>query len=98
LTTKNIKSVYKDLPKIKKSLKGMSEILLANLVMVGEIPAPTFREERRVQFILDRFKEAGLTECSTDEAGNGIGLLPGTEGEHSILDQCSCRYCIQRKS
>jgi tripeptide aminopeptidase len=85
LTAKNIKSIYRDLPNIKKSLKGMSEILLANLVMVGEIPAPTFNEERRVEFILDRFREAGLTDCSTDEAGNGIGFLPGTEGEHSIL-------------
>jgi hypothetical protein len=59
LTSKNIKTVYKQLPQIEKKLRSMSEILLANLVMVGEIPAPSFREERKVQFILDRFNEAG---------------------------------------
>lgn len=85
MTTKNLKTVYKHLPQIEKQLRSMSEILLANLVMVGEIPAPTFQEDRKVQFILDRFNEAGLTECSTDEAGNGIGVLPGSENEYSIL-------------
>jgi tripeptide aminopeptidase len=85
VAAKNIKSVFQKLPEIEKKLRGMSEILLANLVMIGEIPAPTFREERRIQFILDRFNEAGLTECSTDEAGNGIGVLPGADDEQSIL-------------
>lgn len=78
-------SVYKKLPEIEDKLREMSEILLANLVMIGEIPAPTFEEDKRVRFILDRFNEAGLTECSTDEAGNGIGVMPGSNGERSIL-------------
>lgn len=85
MAAKNIKPIYQKLPEIEKKLRVMNEILLANLVMIGEIPAPTFREERRVQFILDRFNEAGLTECSTDEAGNGIGVLPGSENDQSIL-------------
>lgn len=85
MASKNIKSVFKQLPHIEKKLKSFSEILLANLVMIGEIPAPSFNEERKVQFILDRFNEAGLTECSTDEAGNGIGVLPGSDNEKSIL-------------
>ncbi len=80
-----MQKIYRRLPDIEKRLREMSEILLANLVMVGEIPAPTFGEEQRVQFILDRFNEAGLTECSTDEAGNGIGVLPGSDNEKSIL-------------
>ncbi|MEX1063573.1 MAG: M28 family peptidase, partial [Balneolaceae bacterium] len=82
---KDIDSVYERLPDIETSLKGMSEIILSNLVMIGEIPAPTFHEEKRVQFILKRFDEAGLTECSADEAGNGIGVLPGKEVDKSIL-------------
>jgi acetylornithine deacetylase/succinyl-diaminopimelate desuccinylase-like protein len=66
-------------------VEAARETLLANLVMIGEIPAPTFGEQRRIQFLQDRFTEAELTDCSTDEMGNGIGLLRGTEGERNIL-------------
>lgn len=69
------------MPDIERKLKGKKEVLLSNLVMIGEIPAPTFREERRVEFILDRFDQAGLSESSTDEAGNGIGVLPGSDNK-----------------
>jgi tripeptide aminopeptidase len=83
---------YKDLndltnqsPDLAKKMKGFKEILLANLIMIGENPAPTFFEEQRVQFLVDRFTEAGLSESSIDDAGNGIGLLEGSEGKQSIL-------------
>lgn len=70
---------------MEKNLREMQEILLANLVMISEIPSPTFHEEERVEFILSRFNEAGLRESSTDDAGNGIGVIPGTEGESTIM-------------
>lgn len=77
---------------IKASLKtyreaavSLRDILLANTVMIGEIPAPTFDEEARVRFIGDRFSECGLEHCSIDEVGNGFGVLPGTVGERDIL-------------
>ena len=37
-------------PRIEQ-LKESKEILLANAVMLGEIPAPTFAEEDRIQFL-----------------------------------------------
>lgn len=60
------------------------ETILTNLVMIGEIPAPTFKEQPRIRFLLDRFTELGLT-TSEDEAGNGIGVLEGTKGKKNIL-------------
>jgi acetylornithine deacetylase/succinyl-diaminopimelate desuccinylase-like protein len=60
------------------------DILLANLVMMAEMPAPTFQEEARVRFLLDRFREAGLDHISDDEMNNGIGLLPGPEGAPTV--------------
>jgi acetylornithine deacetylase/succinyl-diaminopimelate desuccinylase-like protein len=33
----------------------------------------------------NRFAECGLSNCSSDEAGNALGVLPGTEGDSSIL-------------
>lgn len=67
------------------SLQSIREILLANAVMVGEIPAPTDGEDERIQFLSNRFVEEGLQNISIDEAGNGMGMLPGTVGENNIL-------------
>jgi len=72
------------LPRIRKGAMEIREILLANLVMLGEIPAPTFGEERRIGLVVQRFSECGLQNCSTDEVGNGLGLIPG-EKDNNIL-------------
>ncbi|MBN1834229.1 MAG: peptidase dimerization domain-containing protein [Spirochaetales bacterium] len=53
--------------------------------MIGEIPAPTFGEGPRVEFIQNRFTECGLHSVSTDEMGNALGIVPGSSAEQSIL-------------
>lgn len=63
-----------------EELAPLRELILANLVMVAQIPAPTGQEEERVAFMLDRFTEAGLSDVATDEIGNAVGILPGSEG------------------
>lgn len=63
---------------LETSVKELKELLLANLVMIGEIPAPTFKEEKRIEFLLNRFKEADITQNSVDEVGNGIGIIEGS--------------------
>jgi len=78
-------SIILKLPEMTDKLRSMREIILANLAMLGETPAPTFKEERRIRFLLDRFTELGLSNASTDEVGNGIGILEGTSGERNIL-------------
>ena len=66
-------------------LEPYREMLLANVVMIGEIPAPTFGEQERISFLKQRFTECGLHNCSTDELGNGLGILTGSEGTQTIL-------------
>lgn len=73
------------LQSIEDRSKDLKEILLANLVMVGEIPAPTFKEEDRIEFLMNRFKEAELDQTSVDEVGNGIGTIEGEVGDENIL-------------
>lgn len=73
------------LPDFQAAARELSEILLTNTVMISEIPAPTFSEQRRVELMLDRFNEYDLLNCSTDEAGNALGILPGRTGENTIL-------------
>lgn len=81
----SFEDILSSLDGIEKKTKDLKEILLANLVMIGEIPAPTFEEDERIDFLLNRFKEAELTKNSVDEVGNGIGILEGEEGDNNIL-------------
>jgi acetylornithine deacetylase/succinyl-diaminopimelate desuccinylase-like protein len=77
--------ILKSLPEIENKAKQMKETLLANLAMVGEIPAPTFGEEDRIIFLLNRFKKSSIIQEPIDEAGNGIGIIEGTANKGNIL-------------
>lgn len=77
--------ILDSLDSIEENSRKLKEILLANLVMVGEIPAPTFKEDDRIEFLMNRFKEAELDQTSVDEVGNGIGTIEGEVGEENIL-------------
>lgn len=72
------------LPDIRKETRKLRDIILANLAMIAEIPAPTFGEEHRVRFLQQRFSECGLQNCSTDEGGNALAAIPG-EMDNNIL-------------
>ena len=85
MKTKSFEDILESLPYLENSVKEQKEMLLANLVMMGEIPAPTFKEDERINFLIDRFKEADLQENSIDEVGNGIGVLKGDGGDENIL-------------
>jgi acetylornithine deacetylase/succinyl-diaminopimelate desuccinylase-like protein len=74
-----------ELPSIEHQVRAMRDTLLSNLVMIGEMPAPTFREENRMRYLLRRFNEHQMLNCSTDEVGNGLGIIPGTTGNRNIL-------------
>ena len=85
MNIESFEDILAALEPIKAQLQEIREILLANLVMIGEIPAPTFREQHRVDFLKDRFIENGLLDCSLDEMSNIYGILPGEQGEQNIL-------------
>ncbi|MDA3811099.1 MAG: hypothetical protein PF518_12325 [Spirochaetaceae bacterium] len=40
-----------------QKISELKDIFLANLVMLSEIPAPTFGETKKRDFILERFNE-----------------------------------------
>ena len=77
--------VMADLSAFENIYSEVRDTLLANLVMISEIPAPTFQEKERVSFMLDRFTELNLINTSTDEYGNALGILSGTSGSRNIL-------------
>jgi len=69
----------------RDKLKNLREILFANVVMAGEIPAPTGFERRITRFLSDRFTECGLDNISLDQAGNVAGVLSGKTGRRNLL-------------
>ncbi len=69
----------------REKLHRLREILFANVVMAGEIPAPTGGERRITRFLSDRFTESGLANISLDQAGNVAGVLPGRTGHRNLL-------------
>lgn len=69
----------------RERLHSIRELLLANAMMIGEIPAPTGDEAERINFLINRYTEDGLQNISIDEAGNGMAILPGKKGKKNIL-------------
>jgi len=74
-----------DLASLPAALTPLRERLLANLVMIAQIPAPSGEEGHRVRFVLDRFGESGLGDVASDEVGNAVGRLHGKQGDRTIL-------------
>lgn len=73
------------LPLFRETAERSAEIVLANLVALGEVPSPTFGEGARAEIFVERLSEFGLQNCSTDEMSNAYGLLPGSSGSRNIL-------------
>ncbi|MBW2219392.1 MAG: M28 family peptidase, partial [Deltaproteobacteria bacterium] len=59
-------------------IKSIQETILANIVLVGQIPAPTFHESQRASFFMERLAEAQIDECTVDDFQNPIGIIRGT--------------------
>ena len=76
-----------EVPAVSAALADVVEMeqqLLDDLVELTEIPAPPFGEAARGERFAEMLAEAGLTEISTDEAGNVIGRRPGRSGQRVI--------------
>jgi len=69
----------------REALVPLRERLLANLVMIAQIPAPPGEEEQRVRLMLDRMVETGAADVAADEVGNAVGRLYGSRGDRNIL-------------
>jgi len=52
-------------------------------IQVQQIPAPTFDESRRAEFVRELFVEEGLRDVSVDEAGNVYGRWPQAASRRS---------------
>ena len=51
--------------------------IIEEQIRLSEIPAPSFKEDKRAAAVMQAFTELGLEEVRIDKAGNVIGVRPG---------------------
>lgn len=71
--------------KIRESVASVNDIVLSNVALLSEIPAPTYEERAKAIFLSERFSENQLDNYSTDDVGNALGILPGRGEGRAIL-------------
>jgi acetylornithine deacetylase/succinyl-diaminopimelate desuccinylase-like protein len=72
---------FKNLPTLVDEIKALRDIIITNIVLIGQIPAPTFKEKKRGIFFMERLAEFGVDEVTTDGYRNPIGIIRGTARE-----------------
>ena len=68
----------KTLPNLVDEIKAVQDIIITNIVLIGQTPAPTFKEKRRGTVFMERLAEFGVDEVTTDGYRNPIGIIRGT--------------------
>ncbi len=67
------------LPAMVDEVKSLREIIITNIVLIGQTPAPTFREKRRSKLFMERLAEFQVDEVTTDGYRNPIGIIRGSD-------------------
>jgi tripeptide aminopeptidase len=66
------------LPTVVDQIRQIREIIISNIILIGQVPAPTFHERRRADCLVERMADFHLDECSIDDFGNAIGVIRGS--------------------
>ena len=66
------------LPSYVDEIRSLRETVITNIILIGQTPAPTFKERNRSRVFLDRLAEFEVDECTTDGYRNPIGVIWGT--------------------
>ncbi len=74
-----------DLPRFVSGIRDIREIIISNIVLVGQIPAPTFYERYRAERLVERLSDSNTDECTIDDYGNPFGIIRGTAAEKPAI-------------
>ncbi|MGZ6346135.1 MAG: M20/M25/M40 family metallo-hydrolase, partial [Anaerolineales bacterium] len=66
-------------------MNAQSSPLIDLAVAIQQIPAPTFNEGDRAEFVRLRFSEEGLADVELDSVGNVFARLPGQDSKRSLV-------------
>jgi acetylornithine deacetylase/succinyl-diaminopimelate desuccinylase-like protein len=73
------------LPAIADEIKAIKEIIITNILLIGQTPAPTFKEKKRSNVFMERLAEFQVDECTTDGYRNPIGIIRGTNSNKAPI-------------
>ncbi|MGB7919133.1 MAG: hypothetical protein WCF40_03675 [Desulfobacterales bacterium] len=73
------------LPTFVDKIREVREIIISNIVLIGQISAPTFHERRRAEQLVERFAECQVDECTIDDFGNPIGVIRGSSSDKPAI-------------
>lgn len=59
--------------------------IFSTLSEVCEIPAPTFHEEKKMEYLARKLREFGLKEVRIDKTGNALGKLIGNPSDKKFV-------------
>jgi len=73
--------ILKKLPNFVDQIREIEEVIISNIVLIGQIPAPTFHEEARIEIFLERLADAQSDYSATSDYNIPIGIIKGTSDE-----------------
>jgi len=73
------------LPAFADQIRKIREIIISNIVLLGQVPAPTFHEKRRAECLVERFADFQVDECIIDNFGNPISIIRGASPERQSV-------------
>ena len=92
----NLTDVLNQIPQLMNLVLAHRERIITNTILIGQIPPISINAKDdevenvntnlRAKMLLERMAELGVDECTTDQAGNPIGVIKGTgESDQSIV-------------
>jgi acetylornithine deacetylase/succinyl-diaminopimelate desuccinylase-like protein len=73
------------LPAFVDKIRKIREIIISNIVLIGQVPAPTFHERRRAECLVERLADFQVDECAIDDFGNPIAVIRGASAEKQSI-------------
>ena len=65
------------------------DAFIADIIAITEIASPPFKETKRGDAMLERFRALGLSDVERDPEGNVLGVRRGTRGSGPLLVVCA---------
>ncbi|MFW5830429.1 MAG: hypothetical protein ACOCXA_09240 [Planctomycetota bacterium] len=75
----------KRLQDLRERATVFRERFLADLIQLAQMRTPSGQEAARVRFLRDRMTQSGVPNVGQDEAGNAVGVIPGTEPTRTVM-------------
>jgi len=66
-------------------LQEIKETIITNIVLVGQVPAPTFKEKPRAVKFLNRLNDCLVDEATSDGYQNPVGIVRGTDDDQAPI-------------